>query len=303
MGYSSKATSARMIFAFVSIMMGSELASAQSDTRNCVIINGVRHCDVPTSPSYPPPPAPGPSYPNYPAPNPPPPYYPPPPGYPQPPMPTPYYPAPNTGYNYSIQEFSRNEIDAVNWDDAFRRARPGSWDQTYAVQNRDQSIRNALNALSGYRALEGIRSSELENLALDLDYKFRASRSGSALQSMYSNARNAVVEAFVQAEQIEAQYARDFRDNENEITRLDYAFRSARAGSTLESGYSRARSLVIQESLRLADSQLRYMGAQELYQIQDQYHRMYQSARAGSQLESYYRQVRDLARSLLQYRP
>lgn len=251
-----------------------------------------------------------------------------------------------------LQQFAREEQEAIHWNQRYAQAPAGSWEESYARQNRDQAIQRALQVINSYHAFSGLYSQQIESFADEMNRKYTQASVGSAMERLYREAMRSAYTAFRSAilEEVRA-ISYDWRRLHELALRLDQAYAQASAGSQKEAAYNEARRLAYQnlpssveqelpryqdfrqleefglyferlyvsasagslkenvyrqiyrrvfdEALNKARWQLRTYPHQALYQIQDEYNRKYTSASAGSFKESYYRQIRDLARSLL----
>jgi len=258
--------------------------------------------------------------------------------------------------NYELQTFARDEQDAIMWQQRYAAAPSGSWDETYARDQRDQSIQRALNVINSPYAFQGLMTSQIENFAEEMNRKYSAAPSGSALERMYIQARQAAYTAFKSSLLQDVQnLSYDWRQLHDLALRMDQAYAAAPSGSQKEAAYNEARRLAYQnlqpsveqelpryrdfrqieqlaiffdglyvqapsgslkegvyrqielrafnEAVSRANYELPRYPQQHLFQIQDEYHQKYSAASSGSTKENYYRQIRDIARSLLGYRP
>lgn len=207
----------------------------------------------PPQPVYNPPPQP--YYPPQPVYNPPPPqpYYPPQPVYNPPPPVDPYYP-PQSGYNpppssnypgvpsYGLQQFNNDEQEAINWNQRYNQAPSGSWDESYARQNRDQSIQRAMSDISNYSAFDGMSFRDIENFGLMMEQKYNQAPSGSALENLYRQARQIAFNAAVNSFQSEVmnmsqQYLYQIQDEYNQ------KYNQAPSGSAREQYFRQVRDI------------------------------------------------------------
>lgn len=211
-------------------------------------------------------------------------------GYPSP-------PPPHSAPSYGLQEYQQEEGNSIYWNQKFNAAPSGSWEEGYAREQRDQSIRRALGALRGYQVFDRMSSQEIEAFADEQNRKYQSAPSGSALETLYSQARNIGYDAFQRQLQVEVDNLRgDWRQLDQYGMNMDRKYQSAPSGSEKERAYDRARRTVydrLPEAVRRELSRVydfRSIEETGLYFI-----RKYNASPSGSVAEAAYRRTNDLA--------
>ena len=269
---------------------------------------------------------------------------------PPPPRVGPVPPPPMNG-GWGLQQFARDEQDALAWNQKYNAAPSGSWDESYARDQRAQAVQRAVNDI-GPQAFQGMRSADIEAFADQITNKYNAAPSGSVIEGMYRQIQQVAYASFTQALQQDVNYlSNDWRRLLEIATQLDQKYNAAASGSTKEKAYDQARRLAYQvmpnalsqelyqyqdfrqieqlalyfdqqynaapsgslkegvfkqmqrqsydAALQKVNSQIYSYPTNALLQLQDEYNSKYNAASSGSAKEAYFRQVRDLARSLL----
>lgn len=264
---------------------------------------------------------------------------------------------PNPGYGrgYALEEFRRFESEVIHWNDRYRGAPSGSWEERHADQRRREAMADALSALRA-GDLAGEDPARLEGFAREMAQKYRSAPSGSLLEQLYNEARRAAWEALRQSVERDLRRTRDWREALREADRYDQLYRSAPSGSLEEQAYDSLRRVAWEQAQASLDQELSrptddfrglerlagefdagyrsassgsrresfYNGARrtaydaafgaferwlgysgsyerELWQLEREYDSKYRSASSGSLAESYFRRVRDAARSRLDH--
>ncbi len=269
----------------------------------------------------------------------------------RPPPPPPPIP-PRPGPSYGLQIYHQEEANAIYWNQKYNAAPSGSWEERYASDQRDQSIQRALQAIHGYDVFQNMTSRDIEMIADQENQKYNAAPSGSALERLYSEARDVAYEAFNQHLQWEVEnFGPDWRRLEQFALSLDQKYNAAPSGSAKERAYDQARrrafdrlpetvraeitriydfraieqlaqyfvnkynaapSGSVSESAYQESRDLSFYAAEErfrynvysypqnqLYSIIEEYTQKYNAAQSGSRQESYFAQIRDIARGAL----
>lgn len=140
---------------------------------------------------------------------------------------------------------------------------------------------------------------QLEVLANDLYTKYAQANSGSLKEQAYLRATRQAYASLEPAVQNEINRAYDFRQVEQIADYFYRVYQQANSGSLKEQTAGRINRQAYSSAVSKFQAQAYSMPQQQLYQIQDEYHRRYQQASSGSAAENYARQIRDIARSLL----
>ena len=196
-------------------------------------------------------------------------------------------------YWQQIEDFA----DQVN--QKYVAAPSGSALENMYRQVRDVSYQAFNQALQDYVLRFSNDWRQINDLAMQMDQKYVAAPSGSQKERAYDQARRSLYQRIPQAVDQEMQRMWNFRDVENYAAYFSQQYVAAPAGSLKEnvynqirrSAYSQAQSKFIQQAYSLPQ--------QQLWQIQEEYNQKYTAAPAGSLQESYFKQIRDQARSLI----
>jgi hypothetical protein len=211
--------------------------------------------------------------------------------------PPPYPPPPYGSPNYGIQEYEVEEANAISWSRKYDQAPAGSWEEGYAQDQRDQSIRRALQAIRGYQVFDRMSSQDIERFADQQERKYQASPSGSALEYLYSQARDIAYEAFHRQLQWEVEnFNRDWREMDQYALTLDQKYQATPAGSAKERAYDRARRTVfdrLPEVVRLELSQI--YDFRNIEQVGIYFVSKYERSPSGSVAEVAYSRIYDMA--------
>jgi len=197
--------------------------------------------------------------------------------------------------NFYLSEMERFER-------AYQAARAGSYEEQRAIAARN-SAGSSAQSYADTRYLLDASHLQLDNLHRTLEVKYQQSRAGSYSESIYSSIRNSAIQVFEQKGMENIQCLREgVRSIDRYAAVYESLYQSARAGSQIESAYSRLRNAVLQESEQVLNQTVSRMGTYEMEQLERQYHSDYQAARAGSRLESHARLMRDVLRNELSRR-
>ncbi|MEK6628807.1 MAG: hypothetical protein AABY53_09285 [Bdellovibrionota bacterium] len=181
----------------------------------------------------------------------------------------------------------------------YNSAPSGSAIERMYRQVRDTSYQAFHQALQEYVRQFGHDWRQLHNIALELDQKYNSAPSGSQKERAYDQARRQAYQMIPQAVDQEVNRMWDFREIERHGDYFNSLYNSAPSGSLKETVYNQVRRSVLNQAFSKFSSQAYSLPQQQLWQIQDEYNRRYNGAPRGSLLETYYRQVRDHARSLI----
>jgi hypothetical protein len=187
--------------------------------------------------------------------------------------------------------------------------------QDFNRQNYGTALYNFYNQVrnSAWAALveqvrievDGLRYSlaSLQSVAEQLDSKFNRQNYGTVEYNSYNNARQLAFQGLVQAAQVQAQNARDHVEIEQALLEYNSRFNRENYGTVAYNTYNQIRDVLAQESQARFDNEARYMGSQQLYQLQQQYNSLQSRENYGTALYNYYGQMRDIARRYVGTRP
>lgn len=251
-----------------------------------------------------------------------------------------------------INQFYYEESNAIAYQQRYAAAPSGSWEENQYRMQRDQAIQRAISSINSYSSFQGMYWQQIENFADQINQKYAAASSGSALENMYRQVRDVSYQAFNQALQdYILRFSNDWRQINDLAMQMDQKYTAASSGSQKERAYDQARRSLYQRIPQAVDQEIQriwnfrdvekyaeyfdqqYAAApsgslkenvynqvrrsaynqaqfkfsqqaysfpqQQLWQIQEEYHQRYSAARSGSLQESYFRQIRDQARSLI----
>ena len=251
-----------------------------------------------------------------------------------------------------INQFYYEEGNAINLQQRYAAAPSGSWEEGQYRSQRDQAIQRAISSINSYSTFQGMYWQQIENFADQVNQKYAAAPSASALENMYRQVRDVSYQAFNQALQdYVLRFSNDWRQINDLAMQMDQKYAAAASGSQKERAYDQARRALYQRIPQAVDQEMQGMwnyrdveryaeyfsqqyaaapsgslkeniynqirrsaysqaqakfsqqsyslSQQELWQIQEEYNQKYSAAPSGSLQESYFRQVRDQARSLV----
>jgi hypothetical protein len=195
--------------------------------------------------------------------------------------------------SYDLQSFARDEQDALMWQQRFNAAPSGSFDERYAADQRDQSINRAIADLNSPYAFQGLRTPDIEAFANQMDQKYAAAPSGSAIERLYNQARGLAYNAFHNSILGDVQaLSYDWRQLHDLALRLDQAYGAAPSGSQKEAAYNDARQLAYRNLPGAVEQELpRYNDFRQLEQLALYFDHLYAQAPSGSLKEGVYRQL------------
>ncbi|MBY0451999.1 MAG: hypothetical protein K2P92_03115 [Bdellovibrionaceae bacterium] len=140
---------------------------------------------------------------------------------------------------------------------------------------------------------------QLHDLGLQMDQKYAAAPTGSQKERIYDQARRIAYQRLPQTVDQSLQNVYNFRDAESFGEYFSRLYAAAPTGSLKESVYNQIRRNAYNQAVSRFSQQSYSMSQQELWQIQDEYNRRFSASPTGSLQESYNRQIRDRARSLI----
>lgn len=202
-----------------------------------------------------------------------------------------------------INQFYYEEGNAVTYNKKYNAAPSGSSDEAFFRNLRDQAIQRAINAIDHYSAFQGMAWYQIESFADQMNQKYNAAASGSALERMYMLVMNTSYDRFNQAlYDYAAVHSIDWRNVHDLALQMDQKYSAASSGSQKERAYDQARRTLYQRLPQALDQELQnvwnFRNVESYAQFFDQ---KYSAAPAGSLKESVYSQIfrsnYDLARN------
>ncbi len=202
------------------------------------------------------------------------------------------YPQPNDPYFWD--QIARIENDMLHWDRSYYSAPAGSPQEHYADQRRRDAGDAFLRTLQTHQ-IEKFQFPDLESIALTLDSKYAATRSGSYLESVYDTARRAVFSAYIQSTTDAISCLGNYFEAEQWGLELNRRYNSSPSRSVKEQAYDQLRRRAFDHAVVLFQYTLSRMYYQDVQRAFYDYDQRYRSAPARSVLEAYFRQMRDAA--------
>ncbi|MGZ3725462.1 MAG: hypothetical protein ACXWQQ_06665 [Pseudobdellovibrio sp.] len=202
---------------------------------------------------------------------------------------------------YSFQGMPWQQIEsfADQLNQKYAAAPSGGAIESMYRQVRDTSYQAFNQALQSYVQCFSNDWRQVNDLALQMDQKYAAAPSGSQKESAYNQARQTLYQRIPSLVDQELSRMYNFRDAETMADYFSTQYVAAPSGSLKESIYLQVRNSAYSQAQQKFSQQAYSMGQQDLWQVQDEYNRKYTAAASGSTQESYYRQIRDTARSLI----
>jgi hypothetical protein len=202
-------------------------------------------------------------------------------------------------YTFQGMDYRQIENFADQMSSKYNAAPSGGAIEGMYRQVRDVSYQAFNQALQSYVQYLNADWRQLLQLAQELDSKYNAAPSGSQKENAYNQARQTAYQRIPQAVNMELSGMYDFRSVETQADYFNSLYNAAPSGSLKENIFNQVRQMAYQQASSKFSQQAYSMPQYQLYQIQDEYNSKYNAARSGSLQESYYRQVRDVARSLI----
>ena len=252
----------------------------------------------------------------------------------------------------AINQYYYEESNAISAQQRYAAAPSGSWEEGQYRMQRDQAIQRAVAAINTYSTFQGMYWQQIESFADQLNQKYAAAPSGSALEGMYRQVRDVSYQAFnAGLQDYVLRFSNDWRQINDLAMQMDQKYAAAPSGSQKERAYDQARRSLYQRIPQAVDQEMQRMfnfrdvegyadyfsqqyaaapsgslkenvynqvmrsaysqaqqkfaqqayqlNQQQLWQVQEEYNQKYSSAPSGSLKETYYRQIRDQARSLI----
>lgn len=204
-------------------------------------------------------------------------------------------------YAFQGMDWTQIENFADQINSKFNSAPSGGAIERMYLQVRNTAYQAFTQALQQYVQYYVADWRQLLNLAAQLDAKFNAAPSGSQKERAYNQARQLAYQKVPQSIEQEFNQTWDYRALERHGEYFTAQFNAAPSGSLKENIFNQARRSAYTHAYQKFSQQAYSMPAYQLWQVQEEYHSRFNAAPSGSLQENYYRQVRDLARSL--YRP
>lgn len=166
-------------------------------------------------------------------------------------------------------------------------------------QVRDTSYQAFSNELQRFVQYSTNDWRQVHDLGLQMDQKYAAAPTGSQKERIYDQARRIAYQRLPQTVDQSLQNVYNFRDAESFGEYFSRLYAAAPTGSLKESVYNQIRRNAYNQAVSRFSQQSYSMSQPELWQIQDEYNRRFSASPTGSLQESYNRQIRDRARSLI----
>ena len=214
------------------------------------------------------------------------------------PQPTPWNPPPQPPpyQGYGLQAFANAEQNAIVWNQRYNAAPSGSWEESNARQQRDQSIQQALSSISGYGAFQGMPTSQIEGFADQMNQKYNAAPPGSAMENFYRQARQIAYQAFnnsLQQDVQNLQYTNDWRQMHSMALDLDQKYNAAPSGSAKETAYNQARQTAWRSMPNsVAQEVQQTANFSQIENLAGYFESLYNAAPSGSLKEQTYSQIK-----------
>lgn len=202
-------------------------------------------------------------------------------------------------YTFQGMYYTQIEDFADQMNQKYAAAPSGSAIEGMYRQVRDVSYQAFNQALQDYVLRFSNDWRQINDLAMQMDQKYAAAPSGSQKERAYDQARRALYQRIPQAVDQEMQRMWNFRDVENYAAYFSQQYAAAPSGSLKENVYNQVRRSAYSQAQAKFSLQAYNLSQQELWQIQEEYNRKFSAAPSGSLQESYFRQIRDQARSLI----
>jgi hypothetical protein len=203
--------------------------------------------------------------------------------------------------SYTFQGVAWQQIEgfADQMNQKYAAAPSGSALESMYRQVRDTSYAAFNQALQYYVQYFSNDWRQIHDLALQMDQKYAAAPSGSQKERAYNQARQSAYQRIPQSVDQEVSRMYSFRDVERLGEYFTQLYSAAPSSSLKEGIYNQVRRSNYSQAAAKFSQQAYSMQQYELNQIQSEYNSRYSAAPSGSLQESYYRQVRDTARSLI----
>lgn len=193
----------------------------------------------------------------------------------------------------SISQFYYEEQNAIGAQQRYQAAPSGSWEETQYRMQRDQAIQRAVSAINTYSTFQGMFWNQIEDFADQMNSKYQAAASGSALETMYRQVRDVSYQAFNQGLQdYVMRFSNDWRQINDLAMNMDQKFQAAPSGSQKERAYDQARRSLYQRIPQAVEAEMQRMyNFRDIENYADYFAQQYQAAPSGSLKEGVYNQV------------
>lgn len=211
-----------------------------------------------------------------------------------------WQPAPACGglSQYAIQRFNEQAQSVLQWDLQYQRSSSGSFNESVARANRDQAAAAALAFLSQPGALDAETTFDLEALSLRLDRGYQASRSGSAVETFYRQARQiswpAVARGLVRDSDCGS--VTDWQGTLALAQETSRKYQQTSSGSLAETAYNQARTELFNRVEQKLQTSIQYRSQDDFRTFENdamEFRRLYLQASSGSRIETLYRNGMD----------
>lgn len=202
----------------------------------------------------------------------------------------------------ALLQYPHAQIDAFasEMQSKYNQAQSGSFIESTYLSARNLSLDAYLQ-----KGIENLNCETLDlnsTIAAASTYQslYNQSQSGSRRESIFLQLRNAAyTQADIRVEQVLRYHGLNFRQLEAMGADYQSRYNQAQSGSRAETFYRRARDIAYESALATFQSSIYQIQSYELSSLEREYHSRYNQAQSGSRLESYARQIRDLARAEL----
>ena len=192
-----------------------------------------------------------------------------------------------------LNQFYYEEGNAISYNQKYNAAPSGSSDEAFFRNLRDQAIQRALYAIDHYSTFQGMAWYQIESFADQMNQKYNAAPSGSALERMYINVTNTSYAKFNQALHDYAYgYSINWRDIHELALQMDQKFNAAPSGSRKEQAYDQARRTLFQRLPEVLDQELQNVwNFREVESYAQFFEQKFNAASSGSLKERVYGQI------------
>lgn len=204
-----------------------------------------------------------------------------------------------TPYSFNGMAWQQIESFGDQMNQKYAAAPTGGAIESMYRQVRDTSYQAFSTELQRFVQYSTSDWRQVHDLGLQMDQKYAAAPTGSQKERIYDQARRIAYQRLPQTVDQALQNVYNFRDAESFGEYFSRLYAAAPTGSLKESVYNQIRRNAYNQAVSRFGQQSYSMSQQELWQIQDEYNRRFSASPTGSLQESYNRQIRDRARSLI----
>lgn len=203
-----------------------------------------------------------------------------------------------------LNQFYYEESNAIAYQQRYAAAPSGSWEENQYRMQRDQAIQRAISSINSYSTFQGMLWQQIENFVDQMNQKYMAAPSGSALENMYRQVHNVSHQAFNQALQdYVLRFSNDWRQINDLAMQMDQKYAAAPSGSQKERAYDQARRSLYQRIPQAVDEEMQRMwNFRDIERYAEYFEQQYTAAPSGSLKENVYNQVRRSAYSQAQFK-